>query len=399
MCCILCSVAVLGQNENYSSETLSQKYSEQTKIISQAFKDKNYKQAKSLLNELIDFFSALPESELKKHSSALPNLYYDLTCVHSLEKNTKMAISSFEKAVGLGYINYSHANKDTDLDNIRNDKRFKELMSSIREHGDYLYIIQQAVKYQKEDTTGYPKFVYEDIGNWRIQNVKKYLKLDSIAGNGDEISKIINIMTWVHNTIPHDGSHFPNCEIDAVDIYNYSKANNNKGVNCRALAIVLNECYLSMGFKSRYITCLPKNENDSDCHVINSVYSKTLNKWLWMDPTFNAYLKDEKGTLLGIAEVRDILINNQTIILNEDANWNNKNPQTKENYIDSYMAKNLYWLQCPARSIFNVETNYRNTNEKYLSLLPLGFEREDKWKNNMITHDDAYFWQAPEFKD
>ena len=49
-----------------------------------------------------------------------------------------------------------------------------------------------------------------------------------------------------------------------------------------------------------------------------------------MDPTFNAYVKDEHGNLLSIAEVRERLITDQPLYLNEDANWNNKSKQTKE---------------------------------------------------------------------
>ena len=70
---------------------------------------------------------------------------------------------------------------------------------------------------------------------------------------------------------------FALCEFDAIDIYNYHKSTG-KGVNCRHLAIAFNEMYLSMGIKSRYVTCMPKDPNDNDCHVINSVYSQQLNK-------------------------------------------------------------------------------------------------------------------------
>ena len=33
----------------------------------------------------------------------------------------------------------------------------------------------------------------------------------------------------------------------------------------------------------------------NDCHVINVVYSATLDKWVWVDPTFDAYVVDENG--------------------------------------------------------------------------------------------------------
>jgi hypothetical protein len=312
----------------------------------------------------------------------------------------------------IGIILIIHAKNDSDLDNIRNEKRFVELMESIREQGDYGYVLKQAGKYEKSDTVGLPRFEYESANNGRLKDVKNLFNLDSVAGQGDEISKIINLMTWVHNAIRHDGSNYALCEFDAIDFYNYHKATG-KGINCRGLAITLNECYLAMGFKSRYITCMPKNEKDPDCHVINCVYSETLQKWLWMDPSFNAYVKDENGNFLSIAEVRERLINDKPLFLNQDANWNNERPETKENYLDSYMAKNLYWLQCPVISRFNPESRYRNNDNTYISLMPIGYEHSSVNKSagvlfdgkivvsdrtkmyNRIVHNPEYFWQKP----
>jgi hypothetical protein len=126
----------------------------------------------------------------------------------------------------------------------------------------------------------------------------------------------------------------------------------NRTLNCRGLAIVLNEVYLSMGYKSRFVTCFPKDTTDNDCHVINMVFSESLNKWLWMDPTMNAYIMNEKGELLGIQEVRERLIKNKPLILNPDAN-HNRNSITKEYYLYYYMAKNLYGFQCPVSSEYD----------------------------------------------
>jgi hypothetical protein len=53
---------------------------------------------------------------------------------------------------------------------------------------------------------------------------------------------------------------------------------------------------------------------------------------------------DENGVMLSIAEVRERLRTDQPLQLNEDANWNNKSKQTKEYYLDTYMAKNLYYI-------------------------------------------------------
>lgn len=209
------------------------------------------------------------------------------------------------------------------------------------------------------------------------------------------MSKILNLLRFVHNTILHDGSHFGLCESSAVDIYNYYKTTG-KGVNCRQLAIALNGMYLAMGFPSRYVTCMPKEDKDQDCHVINCIYSSQLGKWLWIDPTFNAYVKDENGNLLSIAEVRERLIANRPLYLNEDANWNNRVKKTKEDYLDNYMAKNLYWFNCIDYSCLHPEGRYRDLGERYILLLPNGFSSSHTaGANTIITHNADYFWQKP----
>ncbi len=201
-------------------------------------------------------------------------------------------------------------------------------------------------------------------------------------------------MYWIHNNITHDGSNFALAEFDAIDLYHYHKATG-KGINCRHLAISLNEMYLSMGLKSRYVICLPKDESYQDCHVINCVWVDSLQKWIWLDPTFAAYVKDENGNFLSISEVRERLIDGRPLILNEDANWNNQSKQTKEEYLMDYMAKNLYWLQVPVNSQFNPESRYRNYVNKYVSLLPIGYTRSNMGNIGTIIHDKEYFWQKP----
>ena len=162
-----------------------------------------------------------------------------------------------------------------------------------------MVILQHVNGYQKENTDSLPIFTYQSAENQNLKEVRAFFKLDSVAGTGDELSKIIRLLQFVHNTIKHNGGNFTLCEFDAIDIYNYHKSTS-KGINCRHLAIALNEMYLSMDIPSRYITCMPRSADDPDCHVINSVYSSQLKKWLWIDPTFNAYIKDENSNMLSI---------------------------------------------------------------------------------------------------
>ncbi len=318
--------------------------------VSNCFKDKDYSCVITKLKGIETRYNLLSDKEKGDYSGILQHIYYNLACAYAMSDETENAVDAFRKAIDTGYVNYIHAKQDTDLNSIADNKEFKELLASIREKGDYIHILKKAGPYSK-----LPEFTYEEASSPDLIKIRKYFNLDSIAGNGADVSKILNLMTWLHNTVRHNGGHMPTVERrSAIDLYEYDQKHK-KGMNCRALAIFLNECYLAMGIKSRYMTCLPKDEDDSDCHVINSVYAESLGKWIWVDPSFNAYVKDDKGNMLGISEVRERILSDLPVFINEDANWNNESPYTKEMYIDGYMAKNLYWFQCTVESKCNAD--------------------------------------------
>lgn len=279
--------------------------------------------------------------------------------------------------------------------------------TQIRYQPSRLDILKGAGKYNLSDNRFIPEFTYQSADNPDLQRIRNDLKLDSIAGKGSELSQIFNLMHWIHNLVKHDGNSGNPTLKNAIDLINVCKVEN-RGVNCRMLATILNECYLAKGIKSRYITCMPKETEFDDCHVINMVYSKEFKKWIWIDPTFDAYVMDEKGNLLGIQEVRERLVNGQTLVLNADANWNRENLQTKEDYLENYMAKNLYRLQTPLCSEYNTETWKSSKEVTYVELLPLdGIEQTPQKKeqtNNSTgvkfiyykTNNPDQFWTKPE---
>ncbi|PTT72776.1 MULTISPECIES: transglutaminase-like domain-containing protein [unclassified Chryseobacterium] len=269
-----------------------------------------------------------------------------------------------------------------------------------------LDILKNAGKYNFSDDRFIPKFAYQSQDNADLKRIRKDLKLDSIAGNGSELSKIFNLMHWVHNLVRHDGSSNNPTLKNAIDLIRVCKTEN-RGVNCRMLATILNECYLSLGIKSRYITCMPKETQFDDCHVINMVYSSELNKWIWIDPTFDAYVMDDKGNLLGIQEVRERLVKGLPLVLNADANRNRNVLQTKEEYLENYMAKNLYRLETPVISQYDSETWKNGKSIEYVELLPLdGLVQEPQKKmvknnqtgvtfTNYKTNNPDLFWTKP----
>lgn len=271
---------------------------------------------------------------------------------------------------------------------------------------NYLERLQGAAAYDPNDLTSIPKFTYQSPDDPNLVALRKGFNLDSIAGQGNEVSKILNLLHWIHNLVPHDGNHENPAVKNAMNMISVCRKEG-RGLNCRGLSIVLNECYLALGFKSRFVTCMPKDSVFDDCHVINLVYSQQLGKWVWVDPTHDAYVMDETGTLLSIEEVRERLIQGKPLILNPDANWNKRASTVKEYYLLEYMAKNLYRFECPLSSEYDYETWKNGKSVVYVELLPLDglnqmpkVTKKPNSKNgvtftNYKTNNPAVFWAKP----
>ncbi len=401
---LLTSVAFGQANSNKEFAKFAQI---QDSLMDKAYKEKDPKSYQKVYDTFLLKYNKLDSADKAAFANYKLNGLYNFACTYSLLNDKILALDYFEKSVKAGYSDYAHINEDTDLDNIRNEAKFKSIIQPLKETGDYLYIIKKASAYNLQDNREIPKFAYQEMTNPNLVSLRKAFNLDSIAGNANDVSQILNLLHWIHNLIPHDGSH-NNPEVkNAMNMIAVCKKDN-RGLNCRGLATVLNECYLSMGIKSRFVTCLPKDSLgiDNDCHVINMVYANSLKKWIWIDPTFDAYVMNEKGELLGMEEVRERLINDKPLILNPEANWNHKNSQTKEYYLFNYMAKNLYRLECPVSSEYDTETKQQGKTVKYVQLLPLDyFEQKPNMtsstnKNNGTTleiyrtNNPTIFWQT-----
>ena len=372
--------------------------------INESRKQKQWSKLSDCMAKQEQVFHSHPEEERIKHigiSELSSNFYYNLACYSSLAGKVSRALKAFEKYTQMAVnketeVNFIHIQSDTDLDPIRNTKRFKVCLEKLRPLGDQIQKLKDASGYQKGSAPESLRFRYMEPNDSNLVMLRQHYNLDSIAGAGDELSKIKNLLHWVHETVRHDGSS-SNPQVKNTRAMIELCRKENRGVNCRMMAQMLAEVYLAMGFKARFVTCMPR-DFINDCHVITTVYSCTLNKWLWVDPTFDAYVTDENGTMLSIAEVRTRLRKGQEVRLNDYANWNHQSKQTKEHYIDYYMAKNLYYIACMEESRFNAETWEKGRNYRYFILMP--YKEVDKEivgiGREYIRFTDAdWFWQSP----
>ena len=237
------------------------------------------------------------------------------------------------------------------------------------------------------------QFTYASPSDSLLTLSRVRFNLDSVAGNGTDIERIKNVLYWVHDNITHDGGNglAPGAR-NLRNTYDASKRDS-CGYNCRALAISLTEALLSLGIPSRYITCMSKDwKNDTDAHVISIAWSESLGKWIWVDPTFAAFVTDENGLLLHPGEVRYRLQHDMPLILNEDANWNHVFIEEKEDYLDDYMAKNLYIMEANSLNQAEPEGQTDHPTGYFITLIPTGTEYSN---SHYTTTDDQWFWQPP----
>ena len=402
---LICSICTIAFTANAQQDKATQDFANYSQsvdnFVDAAWKIKNYQAAVDSMNLWLTRYDALDPKIKKNIAGYSVSMYYNLACAYSIWGKLSIADDELEKSIDAGYADYAHIIVDDDMTNLHNDARYKADVQKIREKGDFGYILQNSGPYNHVNVN-LPAFTYQSATDSNLVALKNKFNLDSVAGNGDEISKIKRLLYWAHNSVRHDGnSNNPQFK-NAIDLIAICKKEN-RGVNCRMMSTILRDAYQAEGFDTRIVTCLPKDTTDNDCHVITVVWSKTLNKWVWMDPTFNAYVSDDKGNLLNIEEVRQRLVNGDPLVLNDDANWNNKQKETKEYYLGYYMSKNLYWLKCSAKSEWNLETYSKDKAPvDYINLYPGTYntihstKKSNQWQTQYATNNPDDFWARPQ---
>lgn len=366
-----------------------------------AFYDNDMSLYKKRMTEFVTGYNKLSAKDKEAYADQVKEEIYFLAKACARAGNKTEALNTLERSK---YYDERDLADDTLWNSLRNEARFKRYVVLARSQPtQYRTILQTADAYRASEKTLVPEFTYQNKDEPHLTALRERYDLDSVAGHGTDVSQIINLMEWVHYLIPHNGNK-PNPDTKNAMSMIKECRRDGKTLNCRGLGIALNEVYLAMGFKSRYVTCLPKDTADQDCHVITMVWAPSLRKWIWMDPTFMAYVMNEDGELLGIEEVRERLVHGKPLILNPDANHNRDEIQTKSEYLDYYMAKNLYKLECAVSSEYDYETPGEGKTRAYVQLVPGNvtsmpvISRNKQGQVSSVlyqTGDTKAFWAAP----
>ena len=171
--------------------------------------------------------SPIPEAAIKEQKGLL---YYDYACCYALVGQKTKALAALEKSVLLGYKDYNNMVNDNDLRSLRKDKKYQALLAQVNDRHP-LSVLKKSAPYAKAQQD--ILFRYQPKESKNLQVVRDYFKLDSVAGQGDELSKIINLLHFAHDNIRHDGGNRAFAELDAIDLYNYCWPYRSARCTCR----------------------------------------------------------------------------------------------------------------------------------------------------------------------
>lgn len=210
-----------------------------------------------------------------------------------------------------------------------NKVRYDEMVKLLREAGRY-----------KADTADVEINYIPDIK--RAEEIRDYFCLDTLYDAGASTwEKTLAIGRFVATNIPHDNQKEYPEYVNAIGLWEYTKTVA-PAFNCRLHSILTYELLTAAGIKARYITCLPYDRNDNDCHVVNEVWLPETGKWVMIDTDMKRYVTDRKGNMLSLAEIREHFINDKKLVVYHGFD----NPSSKISYYHAYMAKNTYWFCC-----------------------------------------------------
>jgi len=250
-------------------------------------------------------------------------------------------------------------------------------------------------------------FYYSNPADPNLIRLRKQYDLVAIAGKGAEIDQLRNLMHWAHGLTIHTSNASVPAQMNSLNLLRIIHTEG-MHINCGMYATILNDVYLSMGWKSRTVHLKPYNKDYLESHVVNAVYCRQFEKWLFFDPNMNAYFMDESGEILSVAEIRQRLIDGAVLQVNDGLAFNSDNQvfaalgrQFGKNFYRLYIAKNIFRYDCPQSSTFD---NGSNLGDKVkIGLLPDGYRPEllvqpqRTAKNDPIiyTTEMMRFWQRP----
>ncbi len=254
----------------------------------------------------------------------------------------------------------------------------------------YIELLRKAEPYRADKASFRFEYI-QDTARRRL--TREYFRLDTIDNPTAETwDRTLALARFVARNIPHANQSIQPERRNAIDLWEYTR-NVEPAFNCRLHSIMLHELLLACDITNRYVTCLPADSLDQDCHVVNIVWLPEHKKWAMVDSDMRAYVTDSDGTPLSLSQMRERYINGAAMEIHPLLNEGQPFDYT---YYRTYWSKNLYWFECAEQTSYDIETAPWDKRGRVVVLRPDGFTPFDTPPHSVHTQDAERFWAAPD---
>lgn len=268
-----------------------------------------------------------------------------------------------------------------------------KLNDGVVNNNDYIKVLNLFSEYDFKESIEDFAFEYV-IDDERLTKLKDEFKYNDFIDEDHQFQSMVKLMVWVFHSLRGDGMCVPPSKFNAEIVLKRTK---NEGLlsNCYMYATVLNEIFLSMGFFSRMVRCMPVDLNYGDCHCVTEVYSDDYNKWVIFDAANKAYYVDRHMIPLNLFELREAVRAQKTIYVPGMG-------RAQTTGLMQYWAKNLVRFESYQISRYGNESELRDST--MLHFQSKNFPVSDKtvyYKDfdirihHIHTSNPQLFWKRP----
>lgn len=265
--------------------------------------------------------------------------------------------------------------------------RIKEYLFAV-EKSRRVELLRTAAPYTADPGADFHFTYVEDT--LRAREIRDYFRLDTlVTPSAPTWDNARALARFVARNIPHANQRVQPQRRNAMALWEYTRTVE-PAFNCRLHAIMLHELMHATGITSRFVTCLPADSLDSDCHVVNIVWLPERQKWAMLDSDMRAWVAAPDGTPLSLEEMRRRSIDDEPMEVHPLLD-----STVDSGYYLTYWAKNLYWFECWEATGYDKEVHFEG---RTIALVPPGFSGFKLRESIVTTSDAERFWAAPQPK-
>lgn len=241
-------------------------------------------------------------------------------------------------------------------------------------------------------------FTYQDQNAERLEQLRETFCLKEVAGGGPELSRITRLRNWVYARLKTGNGNFhtdkrnKECPWNTFTIIDEMQRKPFLP-DCGTYALVMTEVMLAMGWKAKWIQCLPLDLRFGESHCITHVWSRELKKWIIVDAAQDLFYFNRHAVPFGLPDLRKAILNRERVLI-----YTNAEKMAGRTWLKQYWVKNIFRFHCFQDSCFS---QFDVANPHHIFLDPKGYVIANKRVNHhgqiqtyTHTRNACAFWEG-----